>query len=258
MQPLALLAHDDDLVGAAVGDIEIAFLVQHDVVDGGSGAVRMLHGPAGEVFAVLVEMQHARIAAAMAGHHPDIILGPESDIVGLVEQMRARGFIPGPGLALGADGHQHIAGRAQFRHRVADNIGDPDIAVTVQPEAVRLRRDIVAEAAQQFAVRIEFHQLIQRRALKHQQMPVGHHRDITDADITGAGGRRRCLHRLVRKLGRIGDGISAVGARFARRRRRGLCVERETGLGFAIAGDVGALGGGPCCGGGFAFGALRR
>ena len=102
----------------------------------------------------------------------DLAVGAEGEVGRLVQQTRTGGFVPFTGLALRAEREQHIALPAHLGHRVAVDVGHPEIALRVDAEAVRPHEGLLlSDRANERAIGVEFQERI-RSAVEHDQVPI--------------------------------------------------------------------------------------
>ncbi len=144
--------------------------------------------PPFDEFAVLRKLHHARVAASgvVAVGNKDIAIGRECDRVRLVERVRAVARYSGL-----AERHEHLAIFAELEYLLALAVlalavAHPEIAVAVEGKAMRKDEHARAEGLQQFAVRVEFHDGIERRP-----RTAIHSAPVGDPDVAVAGGEDR-------------------------------------------------------------------
>ena len=109
-----------------------------------------------------VELQDVRIAAPVAHEQEDLPLEADGEVGRLVQE---RGVVR-------VDGQQHLAFRIHLAHRVAVDVGGPDVALRVDAHPVRPVVLALAPGADEGAVRLELHQRV-RAAVEHQDAVPG-------------------------------------------------------------------------------------
>src|SRR6185369_15907800 len=146
---LAVLVEELDSLVLAIGDPHQAFRVDGDAVsDLESTGTGSLAAPRLDELAVLVELQHARVALGTRRvplRDEDVSIAGEHHIIRLIQLVRARRFVPLAGLPLGADRQQRLPIASHLDHDVAADVGGPEVPVAVDAEAVRPSEQLVAE-----------------------------------------------------------------------------------------------------------------
>ena len=66
----------------------------------------------------------------------DLALGTERDVVGFVETAQVPGLVPVGGAAFYSQHHQDAPPGVHLHHDVRDGVGDPDVALGIEPQAV--------------------------------------------------------------------------------------------------------------------------
>ena len=128
----------------------------------------------------MIELQQARLALAVALQHKDVARRPDDRLVRFVEQPQMPERMPFAGVALDAQHHFEPPGRIELVDQVGGNVGGPDVVVGVDPQTVRAFEHAVAEAADEIAVGIEFHQR-HRPAMDDEDIALGVERDARRA-----------------------------------------------------------------------------
>ncbi len=180
----------------AVGDVEQALRVEDERMRQIEFAWPLaLAAPGLDEGAVAIELQHARVGLAVALQHEDIAGRPDHRFVRLVEQPQMSERMPIAGAALDAEHHFKPPHRVELVNQVRSDVGGPDVVLRIDPQAVGAIEQPVAEAADEVAVGIEFHQR-HRPAMDHEDVAFGIESDTRGADKV----------RARRQLERLGDG----------------------------------------------------
>src|SRR5262245_12966789 len=176
--------------------------------------------PGLDVGAILGELEDAIVGArAVSLRNEDVAVGRNVDVSRLIEGVGGARIA---GDARLAQRHQYLAVLAELDDGLAfaafrDRVRDPNVAVTIDVEAVRIVHHAAAEFGLHVAVGIELHDRIERRATavlrgtaveRPQALTVGI--DL-DADGRAPGPPRRQLRPILLQLIRIGIGVGIIG-----------------------------------------------
>jgi len=140
----------------------------------------------------MIELQHARLALAVALQHEDVARRPDDRLVRFVEQPQMPERMPLAGVALDAQHHIEPPGRIELVDDVRAHVGRPDVVLRVDPQTVRPFEHPIAEPADEMAVGIEFHQR-HRPAMNDEDVALGVERNARRAAKIHA---RRQLERF--------------------------------------------------------------
>ncbi len=128
--------------------------------------------------------QQLRLAVPL--QHEDVAGRPYHRLVRLVKEAQVPVGVPLAGLALAAEHHGEPPGGIELVDQVRRHIRRPDVVVGVDAQTVRPLEQAVAEAADEIAVGIEFHQR-HRPAMDDEDVALRIERDARRAAEIRAG-----------------------------------------------------------------------
>jgi len=121
------------------------------------------HSPTKQRSAILVELQHPRIPVAIC--NVNVAISVPGNIGGLIEMQYIISRNPHS-----PQRKQHAPFRAKLQNHMRTDIGGPDIVLGIDANHVRCYEQLVGNAAEEFAGRVEFHEWV-FAAMKNVNVP---------------------------------------------------------------------------------------